>query len=99
MIVQLFNILGSELEQQITDEYECPLLTLTNTVSVYSSSCILHPVSIIHYCTESCKFHSTSVTKNIEHELVSTEGIKYVHDWTNFTFSLNIFNVNTCYFY
>ena len=94
LINRLFENITHE-EEQILNEFNCPLLQLSNCLCLHAASCILRPVSILHECTNSCIF-TTNRVQSIEREEVETAGLTFVHDYSNNSmYSLNIFNINS----
>ena len=74
----------------LVNEYDCPLLTLTDTVSSVSPSAITMEVSILHACTESCKV-SVGGSLQVEREIVETSSrLTFQHDWSNRMFYFNV---------
>ena len=59
----------------LTNEFDCPLLTLTSDVYCITPSLVCRPVSIVHECGTSCHFLNG----------------KFIHDYSNFMFCFNIF--------
>ena len=57
----------------VTNEYECPLLSLTAVVKILSPHQIETAVSIIHECTETCTFVHTHTRHRIEREDVDIQ--------------------------
>ena len=77
--------------EYIYNDYDCPILSLTNLVYCISSEHILQSVSIIHECTTTCVFVTKSVSKRVEHEDVNTSSLAYDHDWSNKLFCHNVY--------
>ena len=77
----------------LTNEYECPLLTLTNTLTGINPADIVTEISVMHECTDSCKFVDNGPLNvlQIERENIRTNRLMYVHDWTNKWYCLNIY--------
>ena len=48
--LQCMDVLG----QQIMNEYDCPLLSMTNLLCCIPSTPVNHAVSVAHECTDSC---------------------------------------------
>ena len=96
VVVRPFNELtsGVEMNEQILDEFQCPLLNLSNVIYLYPVSLVLTPVSIVHSCSTSCTFKTNS-TRQIKCEKVQTDDFDFVHDRSNSLYSLNIYNINT----
>lgn len=45
----------SPLGMPITNEYDCPLLMLSNVMFTVKTTEILRDISVVHECTESCQ--------------------------------------------
>jgi hypothetical protein len=56
----------------IMNEYDCPLLSLTRTIMAVKPLEILRAVSIVHQCTESCRFIEKESARNVEREDIAT---------------------------
>ena len=98
IIMRLFEPVTSESNERICDEFNCPILELTNNIHLCLVSQVLTPVSIVHSCTESCKFKTTStMTRLVEREQIPIGDITFEHDWTNSFYCLNIYNINTSF--
>ena len=89
VVVRPFNELtsGVEMNEPILDEFQCPLLDLSNIIYLYPVSFVLTPVSIVNSCSKSCTF-KTNRTRQIEHEEVQTDDLDFEHDWSNSLYSL-----------
>ena len=86
----------STWDDPIIDEFDCPLLALTNTVHLVPPNSIHVAVSIMHQCTNTCKFVETAITRRIEREQVDVHNhsLVFKHDWSNDLYCLNIFCMN-----
>ena len=87
----LLRPLAKLAEQEILNEFDCPLLTMEDRVSVVPASKIGHLVNIVHECTTSCAFEVYSQHQMIEREKASKMTLAYRHDHSNKIFSLNIY--------
>ncbi len=67
----------------ITNELDCPLLTMADNIFILESFAIGNAVSIIHECSNSCKFVSKQWPRNIEREQCLTSQIEFQHDYSN----------------
>lgn len=91
-IVKPFEALVS-MEEAIENELDCPLLELEERIEVIRSNKVTQSVSIIHECTHTCIFKSTS-KRIIEREQVTSEdGLTYHHDKTNNIYCLNVYKI------
>ena len=80
----------------IVNELECPLLTLATCSRIVPSSRVVSAVSIAHECGVGCHFQSgTNVL--IEREVVASPRLRYIHDYSNRFFSLNIYCMKCVY--
>jgi len=78
-------------DQAILNEFDCPLLTLSDQVIAVPPSHVMSAVSVCHECTDSCVFKKSG-SRRVERETVeATNRLSYKHDWLNRWFSLNIF--------
>lgn len=82
----------SPLGEEITNEIDCPLLSLSNVVFATRSSFVMKAVSVVHECTDTCQFKNKEVPRNIEREPVSTSRTEFEHDFIgNSMYCLNIY--------
>lgn len=81
----------SLLDQPSTNEFDCPLLNLTNDLHILSVSFVVKPVSVVHCCTDSCNFMDSVASINIEREYIASSKLVFVHDPHNYLFCYNIF--------
>lgn len=79
--------------QPILNSYNCPLLTLMPSFSLINTAHIdsESAVSIMHECTDSCKFVDLCTTRTVERENVTTNTLKFEHDYNNSMHCLNIY--------
>ncbi|SMN02232.1 hypothetical protein SPONN_626 [uncultured Candidatus Thioglobus sp.] len=56
--------------EPITDNLECPLLTLSNNFYAVQPQCIQTSISIVHQCTHTCTFIDKSSSLHVEREVV-----------------------------
>ncbi len=90
-LVQKFEGIESN-GQPIVNEYDCPLLTLTDTITgVYPVNIVIE-TSIVHECTDSCDFVDDGPLNvlQVERETIQTNRLAYMHDWTNKLYCFNI---------
>ena len=69
--LQHMDLLG----EQIMNEYDCPLLSMTNVLYCIPSNTVSQAVSVVHECKDTCSFVQTSVRRNIENEVVKSSNI------------------------
>ena len=56
----------------VTNEYDCPILTLSDTLTLIPANQVLRSVSILHLCNSDCKFViDDSFACSIEHNIVT----------------------------
>ena len=78
--------------EDVLNDYDCPLLTLTSNIVTIPSCKVEASVSIIHQCTSSCTFVLSPVGQIVERENVSNAGsLTYKHDGTNTLYCLNVY--------
>ena len=87
--VRLFEDMKTGTQLMLND-FDCPLMTLTNTIVGIDPTDIASEVSIMHECTDTCKFIASG-RRIVERELIQTNTLSYVHDWTNKWYCLNIY--------
>ena len=73
------------------NDLDCPRLCMTNLFYCIDSHLISHAVSVIHECTSTCNFVSTTVTSTVEHEQVASTALTYMHDYSNKNYCLNVY--------
>ena len=66
------------LGEQMMNEFDCPLLSMTNVLYYIPSNTVSQAVSVVHECTNSCTFVKTSVSRNVEHEAVELSDIIFI---------------------
>ena len=92
MCCERSRTLLSPLGDPITNEYDCPLLSLTHTIFTARTSEVLQAVSVIHECTGTCQFITKECPRKVEREEVSLSRIEYVHDFCrNFMYCSNLY--------
>jgi len=80
--------------EPLTNDYNCPLLSLTPRVVSISSDSVKKAVSIIHECNTSCVFVECQSTCRVEREDIEIDKLTFRHDWTNLFYCLNIYCMN-----
>lgn len=81
----------------VCNEYDCPLLTLSNLFRCIPSICISHSVSVVHECSASCVFRRIITTAIVERRRVQTQKLSFVHDFSNNLYALNIYCMHSIY--
>ena len=76
----------------ITNEYDCPILTISDSLILIPSIKVLRSVSILHLCNSDCIFLSdSSCTRSIERQLVNVSSLSFKHNFSNDLYFLNIY--------
>ena len=78
----------------ITNEYDCPLLSLSHIIFTTKTSEVLKGVSVIHQCTETCQFIDKECGRNVEREDICLSRLEYQHD-----FSGKLYVLSECILY
>ena len=92
-LVRLFERMEINGED-ITNDYDCPLFTLTPSAVVIPPNNVHTAVSFIHQCNSSCMFVRSSHGQTVEREHLNTPRLSYKHDWTNNLYCLNLYCTN-----
>lgn len=93
-LIQEMQLMTSFDGETLLNQFDCPLLTLTNRIFAVHPDCILTTVSVVHQCNSSCVFVEKPCISNVERECVSQKSLVYQHDWSNDMYCLNIFCTN-----
>ena len=64
------------------NDYECPLVSLTKNISTVDCNQVKCAVSLVHDCTDACKFEEKVSSRRIEQKLTN-EKLHFKHDWSN----------------
>ena len=64
------------------NEFDCSLLSTTNLVYCVSAHAVHHPVSVLLECGTSCEFVSTTITRTVERECVTTSGLESLENYS-----------------
>ena len=90
-MVQLFQPMDSA-GTPLHNEFDCPLLQLTNVFYCVPSDCINMSVSVIHECTDSCVFQHQDRLRRYERELIADKNaVVFQHDYSNTLYSFNVY--------
>ena len=91
-IVQLFEPMDS-FGIPITNDYDCPLLSLTYLFHCIPAHCILQSVSLIHECSPTCNLQCINTSSTVERLSVSSQKhtCMFVHDFSNNLYSFNVY--------
>ena len=79
-VIQKLAPLSSEFDEPCTNEFDYPLLQLTNDLPVIPGSFVIKSLSVLHCCTESCKFFNNITSTLLEHEQVVSSKVVFLHD-------------------
>ena len=78
----------------VTNDFRCPLLFMTSTISTINPLSIVTSASIIHEYTDTCVFAQATTTQRVERENIVTQKLTLNHDYTNNCYCLNIYCIN-----
>ena len=76
------------MEEQVFNDMECSLLTLTNALYIIPTSHIISSVSIMYECNSSCTFENAYTSIPREQETLHASKLIYTHDYSNKLFCL-----------
>ena len=88
---QTFSVARMFTSLSITNEYDSPILALSDTLILIPSKQVLKSVSIFHLCNSDCKFVNKSSTLSIEREILTVSTLFLQHNYTNDFYFLNIY--------
>ena len=96
-MIQLYVQVVDGNNSTIHDERDCPLLRKTKIILTVPTTNIISIVSIIHNCSSTCKYYSQPHTLLFEREEVSSSKLplRYRHDYSNASYLLNTYFVNS----
>ena len=78
--------------EQITNEYDCPLLLLSHSIFMAKTSVLLKAVSIVHECTESYKFGNNEIPHSVgRKQICSTSRLELEHNFSLLYVKSNVF--------
>lgn len=78
--------------QDVTDDRDCPVLMLSDSLLTVKSETILKPVSIVHECGRSCILRMMRKSRRAEREEQELNSLALKHDYkNNKMFVLNIY--------
>ena len=87
---QQFSLTGDE----ICNEFDCPLVELSQNIFIVDPKVIMGPVSIVHSCTQTCQVYREPSTCSYEREVVSVADatqVVFKHDLSNRLYCINIY--------
>ena len=90
-VLQKLAPLVSAVEEQCLNDFDCPILNLTNDLYLLPVSYVIKPISIAHCCTQSCIFVDNVSFSRVEREQITSSKLVFLHDLCNTKFCYNIF--------
>ena len=94
-IVQLFEPMDS-FGTQLSNYYDCPLLSLSCLFQCVFSTSIMQSVSIMHECTTTCVVKQVNRAVQVERHSILSRMNVYVHGVCHNLYSLNIYCMHSC---
>lgn len=95
-LIRGLEAMVSPLGPPILNEFDCPLLSLSHTIFTVNSTGIKKAVSVVHNCTDTCRFIDVNCFRHVEREDVTIKRLEYKHDYSgNLMFCLNIYCMYT----
>ena len=100
MIVQILSPIYSLVQslqsmdlfgETVSNEYDCPLYSLSKLIYCIPSKHVCHSVSVVHECTNTCTFVTKLVPKKLEHEDVNISSLIFEHNWSNNMYCHNLY--------
>ena len=86
----------SPLGTPILNEFDCALLSLSHTIFTMNSMGIKKAVSVVHNCTDTCRFIDMDCPRHVERQDVTIKRLEYKHDFSgNLMFCLNVYCMKT----
>ena len=89
-IVQLFERMDS-FGIPITNDYDCPLLSLTNLFHCIPAHYVFQSISVIHECTSTCNLQCVYTSSTVERLSIPSQKHMFVHDFSNNLYSFNVY--------
>ena len=89
-LVQLLQPMDS-MGIQVCNEFDCPLLTMTDLFRCIPSHSISHSVSVMHECSSSCTYTHINTTTTVERESVDSRHLVFQHDFGSNLYALNVY--------
>ena len=74
--------------EAISNEFDCPIVTVTDLIYCISSVTVCSAISVVHKCTASCVFNTNMASRRVEHEDILLPQLLYQHDLSNKTTSI-----------
>ena len=85
-IVQLFEPMDS-FGTPLSNDYDCPLLSLSSLFRCVFSTFIMQSVSIMHECTPTCVVKQVNSAMQVERHSIISPKYVFVHDFCNCLYS------------
>lgn len=82
LVRELKQILSDNMEP-ILNQYDCPLLMLTEHIFDILVSDLISSISAVHMCTDSCIVIEENSSRVFEREKIDANRTIFKHDWTN----------------
>ena len=76
------------------NQFDCPLLTLTNILRVLPSVNNFCSVSVVHQCSTTCILKEKAVDTRLERHRVTQNTFFLLHDWSNTVYCYNLFCIS-----
>ena len=89
--------LTSATDEPCTDQFDCPLLTLTYDLCLTTVSCVIKTMCIVHHCTQACSFFDNVTCSRVERKPVASSKSVFLHNSCNRTYRYNIFYTSNNY--
>ena len=93
-LVRVFEVMTC-MGEEMTNEFDCPLLEKMDTYFAIPTNKIFRSVSIFHECTDKCTYIHGTRALTLEREEVEHQTLTFHHDNTNNYYSLNIFCIQS----
>lgn len=89
-LMQALEFARTENGLGMFNKYDCPLLKSNKKVLTVKSVNVLTDLSILHHCSESCRFIEEEEDVFVERDRVTKSNLVLQHDTTN-SYYLNIY--------
>ena len=77
--------------ETISNEFDCPILTVTDLIYCIPSVAVCTAISVVHECTSSCVFKANMASRRVEHEDIQLPQLMYQHDLSNKFYCHNLY--------
>ena len=75
----------------VNNDYDCPMLCLSDSLILIPSMQDIRPVSILHLCNSDCTFKSSVTAHVIERTSVNVSSLSFQHNYCNDLYFYNIY--------